>query len=258
MIIREVPLDNAWYRVAGTWFIALLAINCVLWPTYDHYRYDLNQLRWIAYSTPIGSVFFWTIGRFFSEPRRVLSFVAIIGLFGYLPLLIALLLPLILLIALPDAQSRWPLALLLISVIITPRWIFGEVNALKERICRKKFLNREFSVKANCIHLNRAPTIELDEPRIADGALARKLARFFPKLILLLPVAYPVQRVFYDANGVPAVLLFLAVLGTPLALHVIERLSCGFYLWIYTVWKLELQHGKRVILAPSKDIWSTT
>jgi hypothetical protein len=258
MIIREVPLDNAWYRVAGTWFIALLAINCVLWPTYDHYRYDLNQLRWIAYSMPIGSVFFWTIGRFFSEPTRVLSFVAIIGLFGYLPLLTALLLPLILLIVLPDEQSRWPLALLLISVIMTMYWIFGEIKALKERIFRKKFLNREFSVMENCIHLNRAPTIELDEPRIADGALVSKIARFFPKLIFLLPLAYPVQRLFYDANGVPAVLLFLAVLGTPLALHVIERLSCGFYLWIYTVRKVELQHGKRVLLAPRKEIWSTT
>jgi hypothetical protein len=251
MIIREVPVDNAWYRVAGAWFVALSAINCVLWPTYDHYGYEIYQLQWIAYFLPLGSLIFVAIGRFLSKPSRVLSFVAIIGLFGYLPLLIGLSLPLILLLTLPDGKSHRPAAWLLICLIVSIYWIVGKIKALAERIERKKFVAREFLILEECIYLTRTPTIDLNEARSSDGALTNKFAQCLPKLIFILPVAYPVQRLFYDLNGVPAVLLLLAILGTPLALHVLERLSCGFYVWIYTVRKIELQHHKPVILAPS-------
>jgi hypothetical protein len=253
VIIREVPLDNAWYRVAVAWFIALSAINCLIWPTFDHYRYDLHQLRWIAYLIPAGSLIFWIIGRFLSEPTRVLSFVTIIGLFGYLPLLIGLLLPIVFLLTLPDGRSHWLFASLLICLIASTYWIVREVKGLEDRIERKKFVAKEFLIVENCIYLNRSPRTDLDAQRIAEGTPINKVARLLPKLVFLLPLAYPVQRLFHNANGVPAVLFLLAILGTPLALHVLERLSCGFYLWIYTVRKLELQHGKQVILAPNKE-----
>jgi hypothetical protein len=253
MIIREAPLDNAWYRVAVAWFIALAGINGVLWPAYDYYQYDTHQLRWIAYSIPIGSTVFFVIGKFLSEPKRVVSFVAIIGLFGYLPLLIGLMLPLILLLALPDVELGWTIGLILVCVIAAVYWITGEIQALATRMKIKKFVAQEFSISESCIYLNRTPTTDLDAPEISDNLIVHGFARSIPKLIFLLPLAYPLQRFLYKANGVPAVVLLLAILATPLALHVIERLACGFYLWIYTVRKVELQHGKHVILAPNAD-----
>lgn len=253
MIIREAPLDNAWYRVAVAWFIALGAINGVLWPAYDYYQFDTHPLRWIAYSMPVGSTLFFVIGKFVSEPKRVVSFVTILGLFGYLPLLIGLMLPLILLLALPDAELGWTAGLILVCVIAAAYWINGEIKALARRMEVKKFVVNEFSVSATCIYLSRTPKTDLDTPQLSANPIGRGIARSTPKLIFLLPLAYPLQRFLYEANGVPAVMLLLAILATPLALHVIERLACGFYVWIYTVRKVELQHGKPVFLAPNTD-----
>ncbi len=49
-------------------------------------------------------------------------------------------------------------------------------------------------------------------------------------------------------DDTPAVIFILALLATPLAIHVSSQLARGFYLWIYLVWKLERQQAKQVML----------
>lgn len=248
MIIREAVFDNAWYRAAGAWFIALSAINCLIWPTWDYYGYNLSELSWLAFSIPGGTLLLWMTGRLFFDPRRVWIFVTVVGLFGFLPLLIGLILPVILLLAFAQVVTVWSFVAMVSCLIFGMYWIFIEVRTLRASVICRRFIEREFTIEATCICLNRNATTELDAPHRVEGTFLGKLERTFPKFALLLTVAYPLQRLFFDTGGIPGTCLLLSILGTPLAIYVLGRIACGFYLWVYTVRKLESQHGKPVIL----------
>lgn len=252
MIIRETPLDNAWYRASGVWFIALSTINCLVWPVADYYHYDLHQLWWLALSIPLGSATLWLLGRILGEPKRVLLFIIVIGLFGIVPLFIGLLLPILALLFLPGAGSLGPLIFLALYAILFAYCVCIELKVLRGKLTSERFIEREFRIGANFIYLNRAPRTDLDATGTAYVPLLDKFGATFPTLVFLLPLAYPLQRLFFHARGVPAVVFLLSILGTPLALHMLRRTACGFYLWIYTVRKLELLHGKPVIFETSK------
>lgn len=251
MIIREAPVDNAWYRAAATWFIALCAINCLVWPVLDFYAYDLSRLWWMALAIPLGSVILWMFGRFLGEPKRVLLFVMVIGLFGIIPLLAGLILPIFVLFFLPGAAAG---SLIFVALCLTFSvcWIYIKIKVLKEKILSERFIEREFRTGSHSIYLNRAPTTDLDTARAKDVSRVGNTAMILPALVFLLAVAYPLQRLFLNSGGIPGVVFLLAILGTPLAIHVLGRTACGFYLWIYTVRRLELQHGKPVIFEPSE------
>lgn len=67
-----------------------------------------------------------------------------------------------------------------------------------------------------------------------------------------IPMAYPIQRLLTDTGGMSAVLLLLAVLGLPLTIYILGRLTCGAYLWVYKVWQMERQYGKPVVFDPAE------
>lgn len=128
-------------------------------------------------------------------------------------------------------------------------WCWREVNGLRRRIEERRFMEKEFSVEENYI-LMRAPTrTDLSPPPISDKTLLGKLLnKLGPYLIVLVPLAYPLQRLFADTGGIEAVLLLLALLGLPIVFHIAGRLACGTYLYIYRVGQLESTYGKPVIL----------
>ena len=250
MIIREAAIDNAWYRAAGAWFVALFGMNCLAWPVLDHYQYDLSALWSLAMAMPAGALLLYHIGKFTPPPQRVLAYVLIIGVFGYLPLAIGLLLPISTLLFLPSTASSWLVMLCAAYAALGAFWICSEVGALRAKLVKSRYLELEFKASDDFIFASRAPKTDLEAaPGHEASAIVRMGRWLLPKLVLVVPLAYPIQKMITGLGGTPAILLFLAIVCTPFALYVLCRMACEGYLWIYTVWKLERQHGKHVLLS---------
>ncbi len=245
MIIREAPIDNAWYRAAVAWFVALFAVNCFAWPVFDHYDLEVAGPWSLAVALPAGALALFLIGKLTPAPTRVLAYVFIIGTFGFVPLVAGLLLPITTLLLLMPATSPWAL-MLAVSAAVSSFWINLEVRKLSAKIVQSKYLEREFIVQADAVYVNRAPQTELDTTRTGKEAIARWIAA---ALALSALLGYAMQNMIVGQDRVPSTVLILAILGTPLAIYVLCRMACDAYLWIYTVWKLERQHGKHVHLS---------
>lgn len=139
-------------------------------------------------------------------------------------------------------------ASLMAVVAVGIAWFWYSIAGLKRRMKERRFIEKEFRVCDTKIVMRTPPRTDLGPARIKDGSFLDKTgAWLFPKLVLLVPLGYPLQRLFSDAGGLSAVLLLMAVLALPLALYILGRMACGFYLWIYTIRKLERQHGKPVV-----------
>lgn len=248
MIIRETPINNAWHRAAGIWFIALFCLNSVAWPILDHYGPDLANLRWLLWLMPTGTLMLALLGRVIGPPQRVLHYVFIIGLFGIVPLLVGLYLPIVTLLLF----SRLPAATHILTgifVVLLFYWISTEVMSLRSRVTKTKFIDREFKIDTKFIFVNRSPKTDIESPDKTEASLLKRLAAsIMPALLYALPPALALHRYFYGRDDTPAVILILALLATPLAIHVSCQLARGSYLWIYVVWKLERQQGKHVML----------
>lgn len=250
MIIRPAPIDNAWFRAAVMWCAALVAINSFAWPTLDHYKVDIPGLYWLALALPLGAALLVVIGKF-HEPRRVRTYVAVIGLFGVLPLGAGLLLPLMLLLVLEQTVPTLALLLAVAYIILPAYWVISGALALRRRVAQSRYFEKEMKEDGAFIYLNRSPKIDLDVDADMSGPLQRAANWLVPALVFLLPLAYLMQRLFYQQGGTPSVLLLAAALSTPLAIHVATRASRGMYLWIYQVGLIERKSGKQVMLAAS-------
>ena len=135
-----------------------------------------------------------------------------------------------------------------IVFIATVGWCWYAITGLKKRMAERRFIEKEFRIEDTQIVMRTPFKTKLDPAPIKKGSMVDKAGGwFFSKLVFLIPLAYPLQRAFSDAGGAPAVFLLLSVLGMPLAIYILGRMVCGFYFWIYTVWKLEKQHGKPVV-----------
>ena len=134
----------------------------------------------------------------------------------------------------------------------TVGWCWYAVTGLKRRMVERRFIEKEFRIEDTQIVMRTPPKTNLDPLPIKEGSMVDKVGGwFFSKLVFLIPLAYPLQRAFSDAGGSPAVLLLLSVFCMPLAIYILGRMVCGFYFWIYTVWKLEKQYGKPVVFEDS-------
>lgn len=129
-------------------------------------------------------------------------------------------------------------------------WCLREIKEYRGRIIARRFIQREFRIEDDCI-IVRPPgrtKTNLDAPPISEHTLFGKFYYgIAPYLVMAVPMAYPIQRLLSDAGGFTAVLLFLSILGTPLSIYILGRITRGAYLWIYKVWQLERRHGKPVV-----------
>lgn len=196
-----------------------------------------------------GTMTLWVAGIYWKEQERRVFLVAAIGtIFGLLPLLITC------------VALGWSFFILIPSdtsslvltwgglLIVTIWWCQREVRSYARRIVNKRFIEREFFVDSERIVLRRPPKIDLEPEPISNSTL---LGRFYnkvgPVLILLIPMAYPFQRLLADTGGVGLVLFTISLLGTPFAIHALGRFSCGAYLYGYKVWLLEKKYRKPVV-----------
>ena len=248
MIIREGAVENAWYRAAGVWFIALFVFSCVVGAALDYYNYPLDFLWWILIAMPVGSITLWMCGKVFGSPKRVLVFVSVFGLFGILPLVLTTLSPMLFLIFFDMKSFNEILVFSSVYVVFSIVWTVIELRRIRKSVREKRFIEREFHVQKDHISLTRNPKTNIDRPRIRQGSFLDKAGTWlFPKLMLLVPIGYPLQRMLSDAGGFSAILLFTTILTVPLTIHAFGRIACGVYLWIYKVLELETVHGKPVV-----------
>jgi hypothetical protein len=153
----------------------------------------------------------------------------------------------------PDISLRSKSLALAIFLGAAVLWCNMAMSSFKRRIEERRFLEREFSIHATKIVLRHPVQTDLDASHVRDTTLAGKLYhRAGPYLVMGIPMAYPIQRLLTDTGGMAAVLLLLAVLGLPLTIYILGRLTCGAYLWVYKVWQMERQYGKPVVFAPAE------
>lgn len=135
-------------------------------------------------------------------------------------------------------------------IIATVLWCWISLSGYQQRIKDRRFIEHEFSFEEEHIVVRQPIKTSLDpEPVSNKTTFGRLYHRFGPYLVMGIPLAYPIQSLLSDAGGTPAVLLLLSILGLPLALYVVGRMTCGAYLWVYKVWQLERLHGKPVVFA---------
>ena len=249
MIARPTPIGNVWRASSVLWFLSFAVVLSLYWPALDELGRDPSWLSVLLGPWLGGTLVLGVISVFWKEAqRRVLLIVAVGALFGLLPILaMCLTVGLVYFILAPDdAGGAVPTWLTLIAVSVW--WCHREVKSYAKRIAASNFMEREFSIEETKIVLNRPPTTNLEpEPIARDNLLGRFYYRCGPYLVMLIPMAYPLQRLIAGTAGPQSVLFMLSFLGTPLAIHALGRLACGAFLYGFKVRQLEIEHRKPVV-----------
>jgi len=249
MIARPTPIGNIWRASSLAWFMSFALLLCLYWPVLDELGLDNSWISSAILPWLGGTALLWAVGMYWQERERRVVLVAAIGtLFGLLPLLVmCVALGWSFFILVPSDQSS--VALTWGGLLATTVWwCQREVRSYAKRIVEKRFIEREFSLESERIVLRRPPKIDLEpEPINNTTLLGRIYNKVGPRLVLIVPMAYPLQRLLADTGGIEFVLFLISLLGTPFAIHALGRFSCGAYLYGYKVWQLEKRHCKPVV-----------
>jgi hypothetical protein len=185
-----------------------------------------------------------------SAPPSVLWRMTFTGVLLFPPVFIFGTLGLSYLATTPEATRLW-LSLLIVGV--TGAWCLVTLGGYKQRVVERRFIEREFHVEDSRIVVRQPLKTNLDPKPISEHSmLGRIYHRFGPYLVMAIPMAYPIQRLLSNTGGDSAVLLLLALLGLPITIYFLGRMTCGCYLWIYRVWQIQRQHGKPVVFDVSE------
>ncbi|MES2741572.1 MAG: hypothetical protein V4754_11550 [Pseudomonadota bacterium] len=118
---------------------------------------------------------------------------------------------------------------------------------LKIRIRESSFIENEFSAEGSKIIMRLPFQTDITSPMRKKYIFIENVKDFLSeKLIFFIAVAYPLQHYISTRSGAWGVPLLISALSLPLALHVFNRMACGAYVWIYTVWRIEKQYKKKV------------
>lgn len=250
MISTPPIVGNIWKACAGAWFIGLGFITMFFGIIPEELGRDSSAWVILAWLWLSGSIVLLAIGLFWKERRRRVLLVACVAtLFGYLPVIaLCALFGFSFLFLFAPEKPEWFVLAVSVSIGITVWWCFREVRSFSMLVSKRRFIEREFDFGEDQIILSRPHRTSLDLPPISTKTLMGKLYyNIAPRLVMLIPVAYPLQRLLTSTGGAPSVLLFLSILAAPLTIHGLGRLSCGAYLYGYKVWQLERKHQKPVV-----------
>ena len=134
----------------------------------------------------------------------------------------------------------------------TGLWCWIDLKGLRERVIKKRYIEREFTEHDDHVALRWERKTDLEAPPISDKTfLGRLWKQHGYKLALMLAplsgAGYAMSRLLDRAGGIEAVLLVLAMLGLPLCIWGFSKLVCGFYLNVYLVRQIERRTGKPVL-----------
>lgn len=219
------------------------------WIVLDQLHYSSSWLGVVAWLWAVGTIVLTLVGlRWKEKQRRSLMVVAIASIFGYLPLVATCVVIGFSYLFFLQAEKSTVLALqtLLVAVIIW--WCVREVAGCARRVVERRFVEREFNVEDDRIVFRRPHRTDLDAPPVSEKSMLGKIYYgVVPRMVVLLPLAYPLQRLLTDTGGVSSFSLLMSLLTAPLAIYALGRLSSGAYLYIYKTRQLELLHHKPVV-----------
>lgn len=131
-------------------------------------------------------------------------------------------------------------------------WSWIDVHGTRQRVIRRRYIEREFSESVDQITLRWERKTDLEAPPISSktalgGLWNQHGAKLFMTLAPLSSAGYAISRIADATGGAEAVLLLLALLGLPITLWGISKLASGIYLNVYLVWEVERRTGKPVL-----------
>lgn len=234
--------------VAGlSWLIFAPVASLLMWPFFDQLNLSISPLLWFSQFGACVGLAIILLSFLMPVTYRVFiraSFAGFAAL-GLSTTFLAMSLAYFVLVPYPS-MTAWILRGLFVLSIVW--WSARALRSYQQRIIESRFMEREFSIQDDRINLRRPSKTSLDLPQSANSTFFAKLNdRYGAYLIVLVPLAYPLQRILSDTGGIHAELLLLTTLGTPLVFYIFGRLTCGAYLYVYKVWQLEREYGKPVM-----------
>jgi cell division protein FtsL len=241
------PTGNIWPLFGAFFgFFSIVALSFIAdLATHFGFAFDIWKfvITFLAISLLLGAIGL-KIKQF---PNRVLLTVLLLGA-GFFPLLIWLSIPATGLALALSIHSRS--IFLLILIVVTLAWCTYQLHEYRKRIVERHFMEKEFFIDERQISMRNPNEISLDAPPVTNKTLwGRSFNKVGPYLFLLIPFAYPLQKLVGNINGFLGVYVLLAVLSTPLAIYMLGRLTCGAYLYVYEVRRLERKYGKPVMFS---------
>jgi hypothetical protein len=217
-----------------------------MWPFFDQLNLSISPLLWLSQFGACVGLAVILLSFLVPDTYRVFIRACFAGFaaLGLSTTFLAMSLAYFVLVPYPS-MTAWILRGLFVLSFVW--WSTRELRSYQQRIVESRFMEREFSIQDDRIYLRRPSKTSLDSTQANSTFFGKLNERFGAYLIMLVPLAYPLQRVFSDTGGVHAMLLLLTLLGTPLVFYIYGRLTTGAYLYVYKVWQLERKYGKPVM-----------
>ncbi len=133
---------------------------------------------------------------------------------------------------------------------------FHCILSLKKLMLKTSFIEKEFRVNTLRIVMRMPFKTELDVANDQFIDLTDKIINFFSwKIIQIVaflstfPLSYFLTRY---SGGTAQKFFLLTILALPLANYGLTSFVCFLYVRVFTVWKLEQRHGKRVVFGDTE------
>jgi hypothetical protein len=252
VIINHAGVDNPWHRAAAGWVVASLALTVMAYSTLDGSGVETYPLtRSMAIIVGVTALLY-AVGARKVKAWKLSTYAAVLGIFAYIPILVALCAPLYFLFLVRAFSSLEVSILVGGAVAAASIAVWHGLARLKWSLQHSRFVEKEFVERSEHFYVRRDTSTELPaQPGLLDGSVGSRMLSLSSNLIYLLPFAYIAQRMVSDAAGEAGVLTLLAILSIPLAIHVLSQIARGYYLWIHIVRKIERASGKPVIINAS-------
>jgi len=248
MISRPAPIGNIWRSCAVVWFVAFGSLLAYCWPVLDQLNYDTTWLALGPWVWLLGTAALWIIGLYWKEKRRRTLLIVAIGFtFGLLPLILTcVIVGFGYFILVPRGVDALVMRMALGGVSVW--WCIRELHCYRQRMRDRHFVEREFVVEQTDVVLHRPPKIDLEAPPVSETSFwGRAYHQIGHYAVMLIPLAYPLQRWLAGTSGPSSMAFFVSLLGAPLAIYALGQLTCGTYLYVFVVRAVERDSGKQVV-----------
>lgn len=246
MILTPLPLDNPWKRGAIGFLMFNMLSSLMIWIAFDINEVSQKFPEILFFSIPIISASLFFLGIIFPVINRTKFFVLILGLFGILPILFSCVLPFFLYIFISNFSLRVYFFTLGIYTGVAGFWVFLSVKKTAEVERKFNYLKSQIIEKDNKKIINREKLLEFSN--LERSPSTKKINLMKSIIIPLSFVVYPLQKLLSSIGGDAAVLGFVSTLSIPLSIYFMGKIASGYYLWVYSISKLEKEYKSKITM----------
>lgn len=246
MILTPIPLDNPWKRGAIGFLMFNMLSSLMIWIVFDINEVSQKFPEILFFSIPIISAILFFLGIIFPVINRTKFFVLILGLFGILPILFSCVLPFFLYIFISNFSLRVYFFTLGIYTGVAGFWVFLSVKKTAEVERKFNYLKSQIIEKDNKKIINREKLLEFSN--LERSPSTKKINLMKSIIIPLSFVVYPLQKLLSSIGGDAAVLGFVSTLSIPLSIYFMGKIASGYYLWVYSISKLEKEYNSKITM----------